>query len=186
MGQRIIGGRLKGKKLFPIKGAHIRPTGDRQRQALFNILGHKVAGARVLDLYAGTGALGLEALSRGASECVFIDRDKSAAQVIGRNISACRFENSSNIIRWRIEKNLACLQTLHVVFDLVFMDPPYNRGFILPTLQNLHSAGCLKTGSTVIVEHSFDEKPWNMDDTYVCHDRRRYGKTLVSFLDYVV
>lgn len=186
MGQRIIGGLLKGKKLFPIKGSHIRPTGDRQRESIFNILSDKIEDATVLDLYAGTGALGLEALSRGASVCIFIDNDKTAAQVIERNIRACRLEGNAKIIRWHIERNLRCLHALDIAFDFVFMDPPYNRGFITPTLENLHDSGCLKTGSLVIIEHASDDTIPKMDDIYTCYDQRRYGKTLVSFLNYMI
>jgi len=186
MGQRIIGGRLKGKKLFPVKGAHIRPTGDRQREAIFNILSDKIDSAAVLDLYAGTGALGLEALSRGASICIFIDGDTSATQGIERNVRACGFEAKTHLIRWHIEKNLKCLNRLSIVFDVVFMDPPYHGGLITPTLQNLHDSGCLKAGSIVIIEHAVDDILPVLDDTYICYDRRRYGKTLVSFLNYMI
>lgn len=186
MGQRIIGGRLKGKKLFPIKGASIRPTGDRQREAIFNILSDKIEGAAVLDLYAGTGALGLEALSRGASTGIFIDSNKSATQLIARNIRACGFEGNTQLIRWNIEENLRCLHCLNIVFDVVFMDPPYHRGLILPTLRNLHECGCLKTGSMIIIEHEADDTLPMRQGVYTGYDQRRYGKTLVSFLNYMI
>jgi 16S rRNA (guanine966-N2)-methyltransferase len=186
MGQRIIGGRLKGKKLFPIRGAHIRPTGDRQREAVFNILSDKIGGAAVLDLYAGTGALGLEALSRGASTCIFIDDDKSAGQVIARNIHACRLETDTQLIRWNIEKNLRCLHRLNIVFDVVFMDPPYRSGLVPPTLRNLNDCGCLKTGSILVIEHAAEDTFPAPDNAYTCYDQRRYGKTLVSFLRYMI
>ncbi len=187
MGQRIIGGRLKGKKLFPIRGGRIRPTGNRQREAVFNILCDKIGGSAVLDLYAGTGALGLEALSRGASVCVFIDGDPFATQVIERNVRACRFESNVHIIRWHIEKNLNCLLGLNIAFDLVFMDPPYHRSLVSPTLQHLRNSGCLKTGSTVVVEQASDDKVSALnDDVYTCYDQRKYGKTLVSFFKFMI
>ena len=187
MGQRIIGGRLKGKKLFPIRGRRIRPTGNRQREAVFNILSDKISGSAVLDLYAGTGALGLEALSRGASVCIFIDGDPIATRVIDRNVRACRFESNAHIIRWHIEKNLHCLLALNIAFDLVFMDPPYHRSLVGPTLQHLLNSGCLKTGSTVVVEQASDDKAFTLnDDVYTCYDQRKYGKTLVSFLKFMI
>ena len=186
MGQRIIGGRLRGKKLFPIKGARIRPTGDRQREAIFNILSDRIDGSAVLDLYAGTGALGLEALSRGAATGIFIDNDTIAAQVIARNIRACGLEGNTYLIRWDIEKNLKCLHRLGIVIDVVFMDPPYHCGLIVPTLRNLRDSGCLKTDSIIIIEHAADDILSALDDTFTCYDQRRYGKTLVSFLNYMI
>ncbi len=186
MAQRIIGGRLKGKKLHPIKGLRIRPTGDRQREAIFNILSNHIVGSAVLDLYAGTGALGIEALSRGASKCVFIDGDKSSIQAIEHNIRACRLEGDAIVIRWHVERNLKCLQVRNIDFDLVFMDPPYHSDLVGPTLQNLCDCGCLKTGSIVIVEHASDDRIQIPDNTYTCYDQRRYGKTLVSFLSYMI
>jgi 16S rRNA (guanine966-N2)-methyltransferase len=186
MGQRIIGGCLKGKRLFPIKGARIRPTGDRQREAIFNILSYNIVGTAVLDLYAGTGALGLEALSRGASRCIFIDKHKSATQVIARNIRACGFEGNTQFIRWNIEKNLTCLRGRNLAFDIVFMDPPYHSDLLAPTLRNLHDSGCLKIGSIVVIEHALEDNLPMLDEPYKCHDQRRYGKTLVSFLKYMI
>lgn len=164
----------------------IRPTGDRQREAIFNILSDKIEGAAVLDLYAGTGALGLEALSRGAATGIFIDSDKSATQVIARNIHACGFEANTQLIRWDIEENLRCLHRLHIVFDVVFMDPPYHRGLIMPTLRNLRDCGCLKTDSMIIIEHATDDTLPMLQNAYTCDDQRRYGKTLVSFLHFMI
>jgi 16S rRNA (guanine966-N2)-methyltransferase len=186
MGQRIIGGRLKGKKLFSIQGNLIRPTGNRQRESIFNILSDRIRETAVLDLFAGTGALGLEALSRGAKTCIFIDVHRSAIQIIERNIRACRLEDSTRIIGWNVAKNLRCLNTLGISFDIVFMDPPYNRGLIAPALQNLHAGGNMKAGSTVVVEHAPDDEIPETGDAFTCYDQRRYGKTLVSFLNYMI
>ena len=141
MGLRIIGGELKGKKLYTIPGTLIRPTADRLRESIFNILSYLVKEAVVLDLFAGTGALGIEALSRGADSAVFIDNNKKALSVIERNIQSCAVDNRSQIIRWDIVKNLNCINSVDSKFNLVFMDPPYNKGMIKPTLNNLHDSG---------------------------------------------
>jgi 16S rRNA (guanine966-N2)-methyltransferase len=186
MGQRIIGGRLKGKKLYSIQGNRIRPTGGRQRESIFNILSDQINGLTVLDLFAGTGALGLEALSRGANDCTFIDVHRAAITAIEGNIRACRLGDRTRVICWNVAKNLQCLHSIGISFDIVFMDPPYNHGFIAPTLQNLHVSGNLKTGSIVVVEHAPDDKIPETGDTFTCYDRRRYGKTLVSFLNYMI
>ena len=186
MGQRIIGGRLKGKKLSSINGNRIRPTGNRQRESIFNILSNRIADSKVLDLFAGTGALGIEALSRGAETCIFIDAHRAAIEVIERNISACRLKDKTRTIRWNVEKNLRCLNAHDISFDIIFMDPPYNSGFIAPTLQNLHTCKRLNAGSIVVVEHAVDDKIPRFDDAFTRHDQRRYGKTLVSILNYML
>ena len=186
MGLRIIAGHLKGKRLHPVPGRMIRPTGNRQRESMFNILSHEVGDAGVLDLFAGTGVLGIEALSRGAKFAVFLDQFKGAISVIKRNIRSCKLEEKAKIIRWNIRYGLSCLKTAPLEFDLVFMDPPYNRGDIRPALENLHKTGRLKVGSTIVIEHSSGE-PISVDETdFSLIDQRRYGKTLVTFLDYMV
>jgi 16S rRNA (guanine966-N2)-methyltransferase len=153
---------------------------------MFNILSHEVRNAGVLDLFAGTGVLGIEALSRGAKFAVFLDQFKGAISVIKQNIRSCKLEEKTKIIRWNIRYGLSCLKTGPFEFDLVFMDPPYNRGDIRPTIENLHKSGCLKVGSTIVIEHSSGE-PISVDETdFSLIDQRRYGKTLVTFLGYMV
>ena len=147
--------------------------------------GH-IPGAIVLDLFAGTGALGIEALSRGADFAVFVDIYQTAVAVIERNIRSSGLEDSTRIIRWDIVKNLDCLKHNRLAFDLVFMDPPYNKSCIKPTLLNLHKSSCLKKGAAIIVEHSLSE-PIPADDVGVLiDDQRRYGKTLVSIISYMI
>ena len=183
---RIIGGEFKGHKLFSVEGEKTRPTADRVREAIFNILSSRVDATLVLDLFAGTGALGLEALSRGAHNAVLIETHKNALCALRRNIKALGLEGRATILKWDILKNLNCLKVFSARIDLVFMDPPYARNLIEPTLSNLHACGCLEAGARVIVEHSpreaisGDELPFHQED------RRTYGKTLVSFLRYVL
>lgn len=183
---RIISGEFKGKKLASFKGNATRPTSDRVREALFNILGADIKNAAVLDLFAGTGAMGLEALSRGASNAVFIDASASAVNLIQKNAAACRTENRARILRWDIAKNLSCLQAGFSPFDLVFMDPPYNQNFIAPALKNLITADVLKSSTRIIIEHAAAEAI--LQDITALHltDQRIYGKTLVSFLSVVL
>ena len=186
MGQRIIGGSRRGKKLHPLRGGIIRPTGDRQKESIFNILSGNVNGAIVLDLFAGTGALGIEALSRGANFAVFIDVHKPAISLLNQNIESCGFEGQTQVIRWNIQKDLECLGTVRRKFNLVFMDPPYNKGYIEPTLRLLHRSGCLESDAVIVIEHAPQEPIPEDDFPYALYDKRRYGKTLVSFLVYVV
>ena len=186
MPQRIISGGLKGKRLRPVSGRTIRPTGDRQREAIFNILGATVREAKVLDLYAGTGALGIEALSRGAQRATFIDNNSNALDVLEQNIRWCRVETKSKRLRWNILKDLMCLPPLRLTYTLVFMDPPYGKGYIRPTLHNLVQSGCMEKGAVLVVEHDAAEVIPRKKGSYALSDQRRYGKTLVSFLHYML
>lgn len=179
---RIIGGGLKGKKLATFRGDLTRPTGDRVRESIFNICASKISNANVLDLFAGTGALGLEALSRGAASAVFIDSATNAVKTICKNIESCRMGEHAKVIKWDILKNLNCLYGKRPVYDLIFMDPPYNRNSIEPTLKNIMNRDILKNDATIIIEHSVSESiPENLTG-YNLADQRKYGKTLVSFL----
>jgi 16S rRNA (guanine966-N2)-methyltransferase len=186
MGLRIISGRFKGKKLHSVPGLTIRPTADRLRETIFNILSHGVLNTRVLDLFAGTGALGMEALSRGADSSVFVDNNPKALSVIRQNIISCSFDKQAHVIKWDIKKNLNCLKPLDTAFDLVFMDPPYHRGMVEPALLNLGQTGCLEKGARIVVEHSHLEPIPDPVFMFEIQDRRKYGKTLVSFLSYMI
>ena len=186
MGLRIISGRCKGKKLHSVRGLTIRPTADRLRESIFNILSHRVLNAMVLDLFAGTGALGMEALSRGAESAVFVDNNPGALSVIQRNITSCSFDKQTHIIKCDIKKNLNCLKSAGTVFGLVFMDPPYNQGMVKPALFNLEQTGSLEKGARIVVEHSPLELIPNPVFMFEIADQRKYGKTLVSFLIYLV
>ena len=183
---RIIGGEFKGHKLFPVQGEKTRPTADRVREAVFNILSSRVDATSVLDLFAGTGALGLEALSRGAHNAVFIETHKNALCALRRNVNALGLECRTTILKWDILKNLNCLKAFSARINLVFMDPPYARHLIEPTLSNLHACGCLDDGARVIVEHSPREAISGLELPFQQKDQRTYGKTLVSFLRYVL
>jgi 16S rRNA (guanine966-N2)-methyltransferase len=183
---RIIGGEFKGRKLLAVRGKDTRPTADRIREAIFNILSSKVREAVVLDLYAGTGALGLEALSRGAHKAIFIETDKRSLRVIKRNVEAIGLEEQATIIKWNILKNLDCLMAFAGRVNLVFMDPPYARNLIESTLSHLHSGDCLQTGARIIIEHSAKEVFCADQGPYHLEDQRAYGKTLVSFLGYML
>jgi 16S rRNA (guanine966-N2)-methyltransferase len=183
---RIISGEFKGRKLASLQGTATRPTSDRVRESIFNILASNITNAAVLDLFAGTGALGLEALSRGADKAVFIDSSASAVQIIQKNIIACKAEDRARIIRWDIVKNLNCLPSDTLALDLVFMDPPYNKNFILPALKKLMQQNVLKDGAAIIIEHAAAETiPKDLPGLSLA-DHRRYGKTLVSFLTVVL
>ena len=183
---RIIGGELRGRKLVAVSGRQTRPTADRVRESIFNILGDSVLNALVLDLFAGTGAMGIEALSRGAASVLFADNDKRALTALEKNVKACSLESRAKIIKWNILKNLHIASSFQHTFNLVFIDPPYNKNLIQPTLLNLNKSQCIENGACVAIEHSPQEPIPAKDERFKISDQRRYGKTLVSFLFYML
>lgn len=186
MSLRIIGGSLRGKKLHTVNGMHVRPTADRLRESIFNILSSRVHEAIVLDLFAGTGAFGLEAISRGAEYAVFIDNNRDALAVIAKNIKACAVSRQTKIIRWNIKKNLNCIKSFNPAFNLVFLDPPYNQSIVKPALLGLFQSNSLEKEARVMIEHAVEEPLPKELQAYEIDDQRKYGKTLVSFLNYVI
>ena len=180
---RIISGKAGGRKLVtpPGRSRDIRPTADRAREALFNILGERVVGARVLDLYAGTGALGLEALSRGASQLILVDHFRPALDIISRNIGLCASpDDNVALVRHDLRKGLppALLrgEKSHP-FDLIFLDPPYDQGLSLLTLQHLDNSNLLAPETLIVAE---DRSSESLPDALMhleLTDTRRYGDT---------
>ncbi|MDA8166056.1 MAG: 16S rRNA (guanine(966)-N(2))-methyltransferase RsmD [Desulfobacteraceae bacterium] len=179
---RIIAGTARGRRLAAparTKGKPpIRPTADRAREALFSILGPAVAGARVLDLFAGTGALGLEALSRGAAYAVFVDRNREAVALIRENIRLCGFDDRALLIQRDLAKGLGFLAELAAPdFSLVFFDPPYGTGMAARLVVELKKGKGLATGAIVVAEDAPGEELPQASGTLRLFDRRRYGDT---------
>ncbi len=183
---RIIGGNLRGKKLCPVKGHTIRPTSDRVKESIFNILFSRfdLNGADVLDLFAGTGALGIEALSRGAASATFVDKSKAALLMIRKNLTSCSLMEQARVVKADIGPDLDKSGLFDSSYGLVFMDPPYKKNLAARSLENLDKAGLTK-GTLVVLEHDLTE-PVPEDRGFVVTDQRKYGKTLVSFLNYMV
>lgn len=180
---RIVGGTLRGRKLLTPEGSAIRPTSDRVRESVFNVLLHGIAGfeiegARVLDLFAGTGALGLEALSRGAAFCLFVDDTVEARGLVRDNADALGLTGQTRIFR-RDASRLGSSSAGR--FSLVFLDPPYGKGLAEKALAELRKGEWLEPAAILVVEESagvFAEIPAG----YVALDRRTYGDTEVTFL----
>ena len=176
---RIIAGTARGRKLCPLgAGREIRPTSDRAREALFSILmKYGIEGARVLDLFAGTGALGLEALSRGAARAVFVDHDPASIELIQRNLVACRFSERAMVLRRELPAGLASLRSdsESAGFDLILLDPPYRQGVAAETLARIVELDLAATEATLVAEEEAGvELPERVGD-FSLEDRRRYG-----------
>lgn len=177
---RIITGSARGCKLKTPKGMETRPTADRIKESLFNILQGKIAGKRILDIFAGTGNLGLEALSRGAAEAVFVD--KATAALISENAEHTHLAAKSKIMRADALAALLKMAAQKQQFDLIFCDPPYRRGLWEKVLQFIDENDILAPGGLVIVEHGRDENQLPSLQRLSRYRNETYGSTTqISF-----
>jgi 16S rRNA (guanine966-N2)-methyltransferase len=175
---RVSGGDAKGARLRSLRAADMRPTADQVRKAVFDILGPSVEGRRVLDLFAGTGSLGIEALSRGATEAVFVEKSREACSIILANLLATGMRPKGVVRRADAERWVS--RKAGEPFDLAFLDPPYGRGigFVARILGKLGSGGWIRTGGTVVVESAAGSLEWpkGFRQTRV----RRFGRTQIT------
>ena len=180
---RVVGGRLRGRALAPPKSRAIRPTADRLRESLFNILlhayGDPVSGARVLDLFAGTGALGIEAASRGAAFTLFVDDSAEARALLRENVAALGLGGTSRIFR-RDATKLGPVAPL-APFSLAFLDPPYGQGLAEQALASARTGGWLTPGALIVVEEAA-EAQFIAPEGFTELQRRRYDDTEFVFL----
>jgi 16S rRNA (guanine(966)-N(2))-methyltransferase RsmD len=152
---RIIAGQYRGLRLATLKSGKLRPTSDQLRETLFDVLGPAVAGSIFLDAYAGSGAAGLEALSRGAAEVVFLEHHKRAVEVIRKNLASLKIQSGFRIITSQVLAGLETLQAEAARFDFAFLDPPYSEiAEYHHALRQLVRSGMLRDTSRVIAEHS--------------------------------
>jgi len=177
---RVISGNLKGKRLFSPKGQELRPTSDRVKEAIFDILQDQFQGQNVLDLFAGTGALGIECLSRGASKAVFVEESPRSLSVLRRNIEECRLREQAEVLGRKVQPALKILEARGEAFELIFLDPPYGKGEARRVLEVLSGSSILTPGTLVVAEHSVSEGIDSIPSLQRT-DLRKYGRTLVSF-----
>jgi 16S rRNA (guanine966-N2)-methyltransferase len=177
---RIVAGEFKGRRLAGPDGKAARPTSDKVREALFSILGD-ISGRRVLDLFAGTGAVGLEAISRGASEAVLVERDRRMASVIDRNISDTvgSGDDRAKLVRGDALKYLASAEA----FDLVFIDPPYAQASDLAPKLTAALPVVLAAGATVVTESDRREPLVLGESAFTLRSEHIYGDTLIRIFD---
>ncbi|MDD5496139.1 MAG: 16S rRNA (guanine(966)-N(2))-methyltransferase RsmD [Candidatus Omnitrophica bacterium] len=177
---RIIGGEYKSRLIAMPKGVDIRPTQDKVREAIFNILGD-VSGKRVLELYAGSGAFGIEAISRGARSATFVDNNFRCTETIRSNVKSLKIPDGSyEIIKANALSVCARLEKQEERFDLIFMDPPYHKGLAKKCLISIDNYDILSQYSLVIIEH-FRKDTLTLDLKSLVYDNeRRYGDTVIS------
>ncbi|MBI5526916.1 MAG: 16S rRNA (guanine(966)-N(2))-methyltransferase RsmD [Deltaproteobacteria bacterium] len=178
---RVIGGTARGRRLFCTGGRDTRPTPDRVRGSLFDILGQAFSGETVLDLFAGTGALSIEALSRGASCAVLVESAAAAARVIRRNIEAAGFADRVTVYEMNVERAVPIVARGGAGFDLVFAGPPYAYEREALLMEDLSRLGLLAPGGTAVFQHSSRRRLPDAAGGWCRFDRRTFGGTSLSF-----
>jgi 16S rRNA (guanine966-N2)-methyltransferase len=177
---RVISGNLKGKRLFSVKGQNLRPTSDRVKEAIFDILQDEIRGQKVLDLFAGTGALGIEALSRGAKRAVFVEGSTRSLSALRRNIEECRLNERAEVLAQDVRAGIRILDARGESFELIFLDPPYGRGLARTALETLCQSSIVSPGALIVAEHSPAEELDSIAPLQLV-DYRKYRGTRVSF-----
>ena len=181
---RVISGEAKGRPLKAVPGNTTRPTTDKVKEALFSIIGPYFDGETALDLFAGTGGLGIEALSRGAGRCIFIDANPRSVEVVRRNLEAAGLSDRAEVYRNDARKAIKLLEKRDVRFDLLFLDPPYAMKDCDELLTDLASRGMVAEGAVAVVEH---ESGFDYGERFGEYTRRRhatYGETALSIYRY--
>lgn len=179
---RIISGKARGTKLYTLEGTNTRPTLDRVKESIFNIIQKEIEGAKVLDLFAGSGAIGLEFLSRGAVEAVLCDKSKEAIEIINKNIKKTHMNEYVKVFNLDFE---ICLEKVKdQKFNIIYLDPPYATDYILKSLKKIIEFRIITKESIIIIETDDEQKVLkeieNMEIKIV--DKRKYGRATIIFL----
>jgi 16S rRNA (guanine(966)-N(2))-methyltransferase RsmD len=179
---RITGGADRGRSLRAPRGARVRPTADKVRGAIFNILATRtqISGQCWLDLFAGSGALGLEALSRGALQVTFVDSSRESCRFASRNLEHAGLARRGRVWRLALPQGMRRLAREAMRYQGAFVDPPYRRGLAAKTLAALGASGLLLEGAWVVAEHAVEDELDGRYGALVLADSRRYGSTAIS------
>jgi 16S rRNA (guanine(966)-N(2))-methyltransferase RsmD len=178
---RVISGEFKGRKLEKLEGMEIRPTSDRVKESLFNMLGVKLYDCAFLDLFAGTGGIGIEAYSRGAEQVVFIDESAKSIKVLKTNLEKLKILDAVEVYNTDYINAISKLAMNHRKFDIIFIDPPYLKGYAQNALETISAHKVLHEEGFVIVEHDMQDKmPENIGELNLTR-QKKYGKTMLSF-----
>ena len=177
---RIIGGEAKSRIIEAPKGMETRPTLDKIKESLFNILQFSIVDKQVLDLYAGSGALALEAISRGAKHAVLVDYARQAQKVITQNIQALSYKEKTRVLVMSDQRALQLLHGERKVFDIIFLDPPYAYG-VNEVLQCISDFHLLSDDGIIVVEHVKEHTPL-APNGFTLYDSRNYRETILSFI----
>ncbi len=180
---RVISGKVRGTKLETLDGNNTRPTLDRVKEALFNIIQSDIIDSRVLDLFSGSGALGIEALSRGADFCVMCDKSGDAIKIINKNLNKTHFEDKALVIKNDYLKALELIK--NEKFDIIFIDPPYEANIAVDSINRILKLGLLSNDGIIVLETDNKERELeNLKNINVnVYDLRKYGRVTLIFLN---
>ncbi|MDD4565178.1 MAG: 16S rRNA (guanine(966)-N(2))-methyltransferase RsmD [Eubacteriales bacterium] len=174
---RIIAGEFKGRRLNVPKGHKIRPTSDKVKEAIFSMISANIAEAVVIDLFSGTGNLGLESLSRGAKRCYFVDKSRDSMKFILQNIARCKQEEKAITIIGDFEN---AIKKIPEKSDIIFLDPPYNAGFLADCICFISELSLLSKGGVIVAEHEAGEPLPDMTSGYIRIKEKKYGTIAIS------
>ena len=178
---RVLAGALKGRRLVTPRGSTTRPTTDQVRIALMDTLTPRLPGARLLDLFAGAGGVGLEALSRGAASAIFVERDRRALAALRDNVTALGVQDRTRVLGEEVLRALDRLGREGVRFDVVFLDPPYDEDLVTPTLERLGAGPVVASDGIVIAQHRTKRPPPAESGRLTAFRTRRFGDTTLTF-----
>ncbi|WP_216830892.1 16S rRNA (guanine(966)-N(2))-methyltransferase RsmD [Alkalihalobacterium elongatum] len=181
---RVISGEKKGQPLKAVPGTTTRPTTDKVKESIFNIIGPYFDGGWVLDLYGGSGNLGIEALSRGAEKAIFVDQNRKAVDIIKENLKVCSYTDCAEVYRNDAKRALKALIKREVSFTYIFLDPPYAEQKIEAEIGIIHDFNLLKAGGTIVAEHDASIELAENIGSFSCKRREIYGDTAISFYSY--
>lgn len=176
---RVITGTAKGRRLTTLEGEDIRPTSDKVKGAIFNSIQFDIEGRTVLDLFAGSGSLGIEALSRGAKKAVFVDLSRDAVRVVNENLEHCRLKENAAVFNG---DSLSFLKTTREKFDIIFIDPPYKKQLAQKALSLAEKV--LNEGGIIVCETAFDEEMPESTGSYTVAKSDKYSKTKLTIYRY--
>lgn len=178
---RVISGEFRGRKLDKLEGMDIRPTSDRVKESLFNMLGVRLIDCSFLDLFAGTGGIGIEAFSRGATEVVFIDESSNSIKVLKGNLEKLKILDSVKVYNTDYINAISHLAADSKSFDIIFIDPPYMKGFEKNALIHISEKKLLKEDGIIVVEHDLKDSMPEQTGSLNLHRQKKYGNTMLSF-----
>ncbi|MCQ2442983.1 MAG: 16S rRNA (guanine(966)-N(2))-methyltransferase RsmD [Oscillospiraceae bacterium] len=174
---RVITGTARGRRLGELEGMDTRPTYDRVKEGMFNIIQFDIEGRRVLDLFGGTGQLGIECLSRGAAHCTFVDQRRDAVRLMKENLKVCDVEDRATVVQ---SDAIGYLSTIREKYHLIFLDPPYDSGLLEAALKKIASIDILAENGIIVCESRTEHPMMQLPEPFVRSKDYRYGKIKVN------
>jgi len=179
---RIIAGKAKGLKLKTPKGNNTRPTSDRVKESVFNILSPFIENSVVLDLFSGTGNLSIESISRNASKAYLVEKDRQAVKIIKENIEKSKFNDVIVVLNEDVFQALRRLGKDKIKFNIIFMDPPYLKGLIIPCIEEIIKNDILEDNGLIVIEHDSKDIIKDISKSLSFYKEKKYGNTLITIL----